>query len=101
MKCLETRRTPEGFRRRRYLREDGVRITTLEVPIEIWNGSVRHDQVRRRMESRARALARASTKFRGQELLRAGWKPEAVASELNVTTSCAQRWRRQMQGSAR
>jgi transcriptional regulator NrdR family protein len=31
VKCLETRNTPKGFRRRRYLMDDGTRMTTYEI----------------------------------------------------------------------
>jgi len=37
MKCLETRTTVEGFKRRRYSDDTGQRFTTIEVPIETWN----------------------------------------------------------------
>lgn len=94
MKCLETRRTPEGFRRRRYQRDDGVRLTTIEVPIEIWNAVKRTDVVVARGASRDRQLERQARKLRALALLRDGWKPEAVANELNFTTSAIQRWNR-------
>ena len=35
MKCLETRKTAEGWTRRRYERDDGTRVTTLELPLTV------------------------------------------------------------------
>jgi transcriptional regulator NrdR family protein len=34
VKCLETRNTPKGFRRRRYLLDDNTRLTTYEITQE-------------------------------------------------------------------
>lgn len=45
MKCLETRTTPEGFKRRRYENEDGLRTTTVEIPLSVFNELVRSAQV--------------------------------------------------------
>lgn len=92
-RCLETRRTPEGFRRRRY-EQDGVRFTTIEVPLEVWRGAVRHDQVARRLAGRERALKAQATKQRALQLLSEGWKPAAVAHEVGVTERAVQRWKR-------
>lgn len=36
MKCLETRKTPDGYKRRRYQLDDGTRQTTIEIPINLW-----------------------------------------------------------------
>lgn len=94
MKCLSTRRTSEGFRRRRYVLPDGVRLTTLEVPIEVWNSVARPATVAARIASRSRELARLSLKQRGMAMLAEGWKPAAVANELNITARAVQRWRR-------
>ena len=37
MKCLETRKTPDGYKRRRYELDDGQRQTTIEIPMDLWN----------------------------------------------------------------
>jgi hypothetical protein len=36
VKCLETRRTPDGFVRRRYLMDNGSRLTTIEAPAAVF-----------------------------------------------------------------
>lgn len=72
-RCLETRLTPEGYRRRRY-ELDGVRFTTLEVPIE---------QVEAWVGIKPRALA----------LIKEGWKPAAIAHELGLGIRTVQRWK--------
>jgi len=38
-RCLETRATAEGFKRRRYEDEGGARRTTIEIPLELWRGA--------------------------------------------------------------
>lgn len=91
MKCLETRRTPEGFRRRRY-EQDGVRFTTIEVPIEVWRGAVRHDRVAERLAAWHRAQSQLALKQRALRLLAEGWKPIAVAHETGFTERAVQRW---------
>lgn len=79
-RCLETRRTPEGFRRRRY-EQDGVRFTTIEVPIEVWEKAT----------GRSRP---APLKDQALALLAAGWKPEAVAHELSLESRTVRRWKK-------
>lgn len=75
MKCLETRRTPEGFKRRRYQADDGTRVTTIEVPIEVWRASQREA---RRQSSQLRRPA-------ALRLLRQGLTPAQVALELGIS----------------
>jgi hypothetical protein len=41
MRCLETRPTGDGFRRRRYEADDGTRHTTIEVPMQLWREMVK------------------------------------------------------------
>lgn len=94
-RCLETRRTPEGFRRRRY-EQDGVRFTTIEVPLEVWKGSVRHDQVPRRLEAWRRGQDAKLKKQTALGLLAEGWKPAAVASRTGFTERAIQRWKRSL-----
>lgn len=73
-----------------------MRLTTIEVPIEIWNAVKRTNVVVARGASRDRQLERQARKQRALTLLRDGWKPEAVASELNFTTRAIQRWKREL-----
>ena len=37
MRCLETRTTAEGFKRRRYEDRHGTRSTTIEIPVALFN----------------------------------------------------------------
>jgi hypothetical protein len=95
MKCLETRATPEGFRRRRYLRDDGVRVTTIEVPLSVWQSINRAGRARNRMAQWSRERQREAVRRRAVELVAAGWKRIAVASELNIPVRSVQRWTRE------
>ena len=91
-RCLETRRTPEGFRRRRY-EQDGVRFTTIEVPLKVWREVARADRVRAAVERHRRVQAAATLRTQALQLLSEGWKPSAVASHLNVADSTVRSWR--------
>lgn len=91
MRCLETRRTPEGFKRRRY-EQDGVRFTTIEVPMQVWTAINRAGRGNDRAAANARARARAQMRARCVLLRQQGWKPEAISSETGVPTRTVQRW---------
>ena len=92
MKCLETRATPEGFRRRRYLRDDGVRFSTIEVPLAVWQSINSAGRARDRFAQWSRERSREATRLRAVELVTAGWRRIAVASELGVSVRSVQRW---------
>lgn len=90
-RVIETRIDPEGLIRRR--REDGyVRYTTVEIPIEVYRGV--KTRIHERLEKWRRRIAVDTVRARGLVLLADGWKPEAVANELNVATATVQKWRR-------
>ena len=93
VKCLESRPTAEGFRRRRYRNDAGVRFTTIEVPIEVWNSVKRPEVVASRMVGRQREIARQALKLQALILIRRGEKPESIANELGLTARTIQRWR--------
>lgn len=92
MKCLETRKTTEGFKRRRYQCEDGSRITTIEVPLSVWNSINKQGRGADRAAQWARERAREATRIKAVELVRSGWKPIAVASELGLAVRNVHRW---------
>lgn len=85
-RCIETRRTQAGHRRRRYERDDGSRFTTIEVPIEEWARC-------QRVSARDRAMG---VRPQAEALLAQGWKPEAVAFELGVSNTSARRWKQDL-----
>lgn len=91
MKCLETRRQPDGTVRRRYRDALGIIHHTVEIPREVWR-ALPQGVLQDRLASRKVAVARLRLKARGLQLVAQGWKPEAVAQELNVTARAVQRW---------
>lgn len=93
MKCLETRKQPDGTTRRRYRDDAGLIHHTVEAPREVWR-ALPQSVLQQRLASRRAAVARLALKARGLQLLADGWKPEAVANELGVTTRAVQRWKR-------
>ena len=92
MKCLSTRRTPDGFKRRRYEDSNGVRFTTIEVPMPVWKGVASGPRVAARLVKWLHGREMAGRRARALALHAAGWKPEAIANEVGVTTRSVQRW---------
>lgn len=93
MKCLSTRRTPEGFKRRRYQRDDGTRFNTIEVPEELWNTVNRKGLTP--ADRHFAVQARQVVKDAALNHLAAGWNATASAEELNVPVSTINRWRKE------
>lgn len=94
MKCLSTRRTPEGLKRRRYEQPDGTRHTTIEVPVTVWNALNRQGRAADRLRQFTRVCARQSLRQAVVGRTLAGWKPLAVAHDLGVPLRTVQRWGR-------
>lgn len=104
MKCLETRTDSHGLKRRRYLRADGTRVTTVEVPLSALRGvgmaRVR-DAVatwRRGEERRAKASALRTAVIERLQQPRA--KPTAIADELGCTEARVRQIRQEWQRAA-
>ncbi len=96
-RCLETRITPEGFKRRRYQSAPGVRHTTIEVPIELWQAvnatsTARARAARERAAQAQRVLDRQSLKR--QVLLLAAHEKNGhqIAQRLGVPERTVYRW---------
>lgn len=93
-RCLETRATPDGFRRRRYQRDDGVRFTTIEVPLQVWNCLNKQGRGAYRRGQWERARARDAVRLQALKHMAEGWKAIASAHELGVPLRTVQRWRK-------
>ena len=93
-KCLETRATPDGFRRRRYQRADGVRFTTIEVPLQVWTYLTKQGRGANRRGQWERARARDAVKLQALKHMEEGWKAIASAHDLDVPLRTVQRWRK-------
>ena len=88
-RCLETRATTEGFKRRRYT--DGVdRWSTIEVPLEMW--TVLNRPGRATPAVRLRTLAREQQVACARALHKDGWKPEAIAHHMSLPLRTIHRW---------
>jgi hypothetical protein len=87
-RCLETRATPEGHRRRRYA--DGS--VTIEVPLSAWQFLNRAGRGQDRVAAHKREVQREAVRRRAVELAQGGWKPLAIAHELEVSERSVQRW---------
>lgn len=86
MKCLETRTTPEGWKRRRYERDDGTRYSTLEVPASVITALGRGAAALATETWRRGEVARERAAFLKREIAaRPDWKATALAHELNIT----------------
>ena len=56
MKCLETRRRPDGTRWRRYRGPDGQIVTTVEVPESVWRQLNRVGRAQDRLAAHQRVI---------------------------------------------
>jgi transcriptional regulator with PAS, ATPase and Fis domain len=97
MKCLETRVTPEGFKRRRYEVTKGVRHTTIEVPIELWQAvnatsTARARAARERAAQAQRKLERESARRQVLMLAAHGENGHRIAQRLNLPQRTVYRW---------
>ena len=95
MKCLQTRKTAEGWRRRRYESASGVRSTTIEVPIEIWRRVNSVGRQRDRAAEAMRAIDRQSLKRQVLSLIAMGRPTREVAVALGASLRTVQRWAKQ------
>lgn len=91
MKCLETRTTSDGFRRRRYETSAG-RITTIEVPLEVWNAINKQGRASNRASQWTRARDRDAAKLEAIRLHREEWRTIAIASAIGRPVRTVQRW---------
>lgn len=94
MKCLSTRTTSDGFKRRRYEMPSGQRVTTLEVPITVWAAINRQGRGSDRAAAWSRARARDNLRLRALDHMNLGWKAEASAHDLGVPVRTIYRWRK-------
>ena len=92
MRCLETRITPEGYKRRRYESAGGLRHTTYEIPAEVWRALNRQGRGNDRAAAWQRARDRDSKQMQAKALVAAGKSRAFVAGLLNVSLRTVQRW---------
>lgn len=92
MKCLATRLTSEGHKRRRYQRDDGTRMSTIEIPLALYKAFDRQGRRKNRAEQWLRAQGRETLRGRARMLVLEGWRTIAIASELKVPVRTVQRW---------
>lgn len=95
MKCIATRRTPEGLKRRRYALEDGRRYWTIELPETV----VLHLGASRMRESLARWQRGEDTRSRRaklEEMVACGEKNTVVAHTLGISVRRVQKLRREI-----
>lgn len=92
MKCLETRQTPEGFKRRRYESAAKVRHTTIEVPIEIWRRVNTVGSQQDRATQVQRTLDRDSQQRQAVSLCATGKSMRATARAMQLPEATVRRW---------
>lgn len=95
MKCLETRETEEGYKRRRYETAAGHRFTTIEVPMEIWKRVNSVGRQRDRAAEAARALQRQAVGRQAAGMRTAtGLSYREIARRLGISASTVRRYAR-------
>ncbi len=94
MKCIVSRPSAEG-RRRRYRRDDGTTLDTIEVPLSVWRAINRQGRGNDRAAAYAREIERRRVRHCAVALVDAGWKIIAVAHELKIPVRTIQRWKKE------
>ena len=92
MRVLETRTTPEGYKRRRYESTSKARHTTIEIPMSVWLYINRQGRGNDRAAAAQRRLERDSQAAQARGLHEKGWSLRAVARHLSVSDSTVRRW---------
>lgn len=92
MKCLETRLTSEGYKRRRYESPLGVRYTTVEIPIEVWRALNKQGRGADRISAWGRARERERQQAQARALYRAGRAAKDIAELLKKPVRTVNRW---------
>ena len=95
MKCLETR-TRNGMRWRRYLTEDGRRVTTYELPSTVLMGVTTMARIQGRLASWNKAEDQRTRRARILRQIADGVKPLAIADSEGVSTRHVERIRKKV-----
>lgn len=85
LKCLETRRRPDGLRRRRY-KTEGVTVATVEVPVTVLR-KLGPTYLAAAIAAWQRGHDRRVKKAKAIAMLQAGEKQAVVEHELGYTES--------------
>lgn len=98
MKCLSTRTTPNGLKRRRYLLDDGRRLTTYEVPASVL-GAMGSKTLREAMAKfqRGEELRARAKQLRDFVANHPDWKPTAIANHMGCTEQRVRQIRKELQ----
>lgn len=91
LKCLETRRRPDGLRRRRY-ESGGVKLATVEIPVQVFRALVHPTKLTDRLASWQREHDRKARKAAAMQMLRGGDKAVAVAHFLNISVRTVEKY---------
>jgi DNA-binding NarL/FixJ family response regulator len=92
VKCLSTRTTPEGFKRRRYQSAGGLRHTTIEIPFEVWQELNKDGKGTSHAAAVAEAQDSASRQLQVISLLRSGMPAIEVSMRTGIQLSTVHRW---------
>lgn len=94
MRVLETRETPDGFRRRRYESATGRRFSTIEVPMELWQRVNSVGSQRNRAAQVMRALDRKSLQrqVRAYRVAHPDLSQRELARQLGLPESTVRRF---------
>ena len=103
MRCLETRETPDGLKRRRY-EVAGVRerVTTYEVPAQVLR-ALGMRSVREHLAAFHRGLLAREKAARLKDAVRErdDWKATAVAHELGITEARGREIRKELRSKGK
>ena len=94
IKCLETRVTPDGIKRRRYEHPDGTRMSTVEIPLSLWVAVCARDRAFATKDEWFRRQKQAAKQKQALQLSAAGQKDGAIALQIGVSRRTVSRWTR-------
>lgn len=94
IKCLETRVTPDGIKRRRYEHPDGTRMSTVEVPLQLWASVCAGGRAAGAKAAWFRKQEMAAKQKQALQLSAAGQNDGAIALQIGVSRRTVSRWTR-------
>lgn len=94
IKCLETRVTPDGIKRRRYEHPDGTRMSTVEVPLKLWVSVCAGGRSAEKKAAWFRQQDKAAKQKKALQLSASGKTDCAIAAKIGVPRRTVSRWTR-------
>jgi hypothetical protein len=100
-RCIDSRPTSEGYRKRRYRDDLDVETTTIEVPMTVWKAINKQGRDNDRAAQHMRMVEKRRKIATACKHWHLGWKAIASAHEIGVPVRTVQRWRARFMGTTK